>query len=361
MTVYSYKCPNCGASLKYNPEEEKLSCEYCSSSFTKEEIDLYLLNNPDKIEKTVEEVEKEELNSNEKEDFENNVIHGYTCNNCGAEVVTDDTTLTTFCYYCHSPVVIVERGLGSFKPDYIIPFKISENEAKENFLKWAKSKRYVPKSFYSSSQLSKITGMYLPYWSVEADYDVEIRGKGYNDEIKVAGDYEIKTTNEYDIDTTGNITIDDVSELAYSKVERNKMDSITPYNFKEKEDFKFYYLNGFFSEIYDIEREDITPIIDGRLEDYKNGLLNNITSKYQRVKLSNNKIEEVNRKWNYVLLPTWMLTYKYNDEMYVFTMNGQTSKFYGDLPIDKKLVRRDQFIAAIIIFILALIGGYFLW
>lgn len=370
MTVYSYKCPNCAGSLIYKPEEAKLICEYCKSTFTKEEIDLYLKNNPDKIEKTVEEVNQEkadesvvseEVHETDSEEIKKEVIHGYNCNNCGAEVVTDDTTLTTYCYYCHSPVVITERARGSFRPDYLIPFKISEKQAKENFLKWAKSKRYVPKSFYSSSQLEKITGMYLPYWSVNVDYNLDVQGKGYNDERRVTGEYEVTTTNEFNIDTTGNLEIDDVSELAYSKVERTNLDSITPYNFEEKVDFNFYYLNGFFSEIYDIDKSDLTPIIDTRLEEYKNGILKNITSKYQRVKLTSNKIEETDRKWKYVLLPTWMLTYKYNDKMYVYTMNGQTSKFYGELPIDKKLVMRDQFITAIIIFILTLIGGYFLW
>ena len=370
MSVYSYKCPNCAGSLIYKPEKAKLTCEYCKSTFTKEEIDLYLKNNPDKIEKTVEEVNHEQLyesleskknHENKSEDINSEIIHGYICNNCGAEVVTDGTTLTTFCYYCHSPVVITERAIDKFRPDYLIPFKISEKQAKENFLKWAKSKRYVPKSFYSSSQLEKITGVYLPYWSVNVDYDIDIKGKGYNDETHVSGDYVIKTTNEFNIDTTGSLKIDGVSELAYTKVDRTNLDSITPYNFAEKVDFNFYYLNGFFSEIYDIEKKDLAPIIDTRLQEYKNGILKNIISKYERVSLMSNKIEETDRKWKYVLLPTWILTYKYNNNIYVYTMNGQTSKFYGELPIDKKLLMRDQFITAIIIFILTLIGGYFLW
>lgn len=39
MTVVSYKCPNCGAELEFDPKTQKFGCEYCSSQFTKEELD----------------------------------------------------------------------------------------------------------------------------------------------------------------------------------------------------------------------------------------------------------------------------------------------------------------------------------
>ena len=38
----------------------------------------------------------------------------------------------------------------------------------------------------------------------------------------------------------------------------------------------------------------------------------------------------------YVLLPVWILNTRYHGEDYLFAMNGQTGKFVGNLPIDKK-------------------------
>ena len=37
MEVITYKCPNCGGDLTFDPASGKYKCEYCLSSFTQEE------------------------------------------------------------------------------------------------------------------------------------------------------------------------------------------------------------------------------------------------------------------------------------------------------------------------------------
>ena len=37
----------------------------------------------------------------------------------------------------------------------------------------------------------------------------------------------------------------------------------------------------------------------------------------------------------YAFLPVWVLNTKYKDQNYLFTMNGQTGKLVGDLPVSK--------------------------
>ena len=39
MAIVSYKCPNCGGDLGFDPESQKLKCDYCLSTFDKEEIE----------------------------------------------------------------------------------------------------------------------------------------------------------------------------------------------------------------------------------------------------------------------------------------------------------------------------------
>ena len=43
-------------------------------------------------------------------------------------------------------------------------------------------------------------------------------------------------------------------------------------------------------------------------------------------------------KISYALLPVWVLSTKYKDEIYTFAMNGQTGKFVGYLPMDNGTV-----------------------
>ena len=39
MSAVSYKCPNCGGELTFDPQTQKYKCEYCFSYFTEEELE----------------------------------------------------------------------------------------------------------------------------------------------------------------------------------------------------------------------------------------------------------------------------------------------------------------------------------
>ena len=43
---------------------------------------------------------------------------------------------------------------------------------------------------------------------------------------------------------------------------------------------------------------------------------------------------------HYALLPVWMLHTRWQDQDFLFAMNGQTGKLVGDLPCDKKKLNR---------------------
>ena len=36
MALVSYKCPNCGGSVVFDPKKQKFCCEFCMSEFTEE-------------------------------------------------------------------------------------------------------------------------------------------------------------------------------------------------------------------------------------------------------------------------------------------------------------------------------------
>ena len=46
-------------------------------------------------------------------------------------------------------------------------------------------------------------------------------------------------------------------------------------------------------------------------------------------------VDEDLKEVSYALLPVWMLHTKWNNQDFLFAMNGQTGKLIGDLPIDK--------------------------
>ena len=86
----------------------------------------------------------------------------YQCPSCGAEIVTEETTAATFCYYCHNPVVISGKLEGRYRPDYVVPFEMDRNKAEEIFKSWIRRKKYVPKDFYSPKQIEMMEEFIIP-------------------------------------------------------------------------------------------------------------------------------------------------------------------------------------------------------
>lgn len=66
-------------------------------------------------------------------------------------------------------------------------------------------------------------------------------------------------------------------------------------------------------------------------------------------------------KWQYMLLPAWVMTYQYHGETYYYAVNGQTGKVCGRLPLSKaRLAILFGGVTAAVAAVAGLIGGIFL-
>ena len=164
MEIITHKCPNCGGALTFDPSDQKFHCPYCFSIFTEEEVTAFEEKQKEATMQTDEQRIVEETASPPPE----NTMSLFLCPSCGAEIVTDETTAATYCYFCHNPVVLSGRLSGDFLPNKVLPFKIEKEEAVKQFLDWTKKKWFVPPYFFDQKQIEKLTGVYFPYWVVNA-------------------------------------------------------------------------------------------------------------------------------------------------------------------------------------------------
>ena len=188
-------------------------------------------------------------------------------------------------------------------PNKIIPFKIDKDQAKEIFLKWVGRKRFIPDDFTSSSQLEKITGIYLPSWWVDYVADVDYLGEGRNIRVWRAGDLEYTETKKYEIVRRGKIDMNNVSELAFTKINKDLLNGIGPYDESEAIPFSKPYLSGFFAEQYDLGKEKIEPSIKNQVNQYYNNLIRDSIQGYNSTRTIKNQIDIEAKSWNYTLLP----------------------------------------------------------
>lgn len=345
MSLLNYKCPSCGASITYDPNKDMGHCEYCGSTFTLEELEDY-----------AKEMEEASPASQSEEE-----ILSYTCDNCGAEVVSDTTTSATFCYYCHSPVILQRQLAGDFKPDYIIPFAIDKKKAQETFLSWASKQKYVPASFTDSSHLEKITGLYLPYWMGDAKTDVNVSGIGTRTKVYTQGSTEYTEHEDYSVEARGVFDIKNIPELAFTQIDGDLVKSVDDFTSAELRDFSMLYLSGFFSERYDIDRDKAENKILTRAKDYAKSYVDGQFSGYDSVRKTQDQVDTNIDRMSYVLMPTWVLTYQYLDKNYVYMLNGVTGKAYGELPIDKVKLGITSGLIFGVITGLMILGGLLIW
>lgn len=349
MATATYKCPNCGGGLKFDPDIQKSRCEFCLSTFTDSELAKLSQAIDDKAKKAAE------------AESEHSHLKGYTCDSCGAEVVTEETTSATFCYYCHNPVLLTERLTGDFKPTRIVPFTYDREKATDAFLKWAKKRKFVPKTFYSNSQLEKITGVYLPYWMADVEADVDILGKGINRRTWRVGDTEYTEHKEFAIARQGKIDVNNVHEVAMRKIDKGLIDSISPYDETSAIDFSMSYLSGFLAEKYDIPKDEVQPALEEKAREFSRLLVQESIGSYDQVQLERDQLDLTIKGWNYALLPAWIMTYIFKGKTYVYAVNGQTGKAHGELPVDTPKLSLTAILVGLGVLALAILGGAFLW
>ena len=352
MSVTSYKCPNCGAEIKFDPELQKGKCDFCLSEFTIDEIEK--LNNSKN-----DHIKAENLEQDYNEEWDNigERTRMYLCPRCGAEIVADINTTATFCCYCHGPVVLNDKFNGEFKPSKVIPFKIDKYKAIENFIEWSKKKWFLPKEFSSHKQLEKITGIYIPFWLVDSNVTGQMSARGKKIKTWVSGDYKYTKTDIYNIYREASLTFNNVPGNASSKMDNNVMESIEPYDSKGFKEFSTAYLPGFFSEKYDKTKEEVLPLIENKIKIGTNDILRNSINGYSIVDVVGTHENFNKTSCNYALMPIWMMTYSLGGKNYIFAMNGQTGKVFGALPVSKGKMFILFLVIFIIVFLLVFIGG----
>lgn len=345
MSIKSFKCPSCGAGLSFKPELGKFRCDFCLSEYTEAEIsDLY---KEDKI-KVGSLLDQSQLTS-------------YNCNNCGAVVVTDDTTTSTYCYYCHNPVILSDRLKGEFLPDKMIPFSIGKEKAQTIFLDWVKDFKFLPQDFTSTSQLEKITGLYLPYWWLDCESEVDYLGRLKQEKVSQKNNIEKTEVSTYEIIRKARVVINNAEHLAFNKIDESLLNGIAPYDEDKAVAFSMPYLSGFFAEQYNIGHEEVKSKIENDVKaNCKTLVLESVKDKKNLTEISS-KVEIKETDVNYTLLPAWILTYQYGSKTYVFAVNGQSGKSFGELPLDSKKLALFSLIIFVLVAALMLLGGMWIW
>jgi len=337
LAVLTYKCPACGSALSFDPQSGQYVCTHCESLYDEAQL------------QSVQEA---------PEEMGGAVV--YACPNCGGEVVTEETTAASFCYYCHSPVVLKGRLSGDWKPDGVLPFTVTKEQAQQAFLTWAGKKRFTPTGFSAQKYIDKITGVYYPYWVTDVAFEALFEGRGQNSTTVTTSERIITTTKHYHVLRRARMAFKNLVRPALQKQDRLLADGVHPYRLKDVEAFKESYLAGFQAERRDVDSQSVQESVAREAADYGKNM---IRPKGQYQALSGDtQVSDLQMTHRYVLLPAWVVTYKApGGKIHSYIVNGQTEKTCGVLPVSKgKLMGMGAAVLAAVT-LLGCIGGYLLW
>lgn len=330
MEAVEYKCPNCAADLKFDPESQKLSCEYCLSSFTMDELR--------KIKKAAGEALPSENEIRTQQEFEEHT-NLYHCSSCGAQIMCDDQQTALFCYYCHNPVILSGKMTGEYKPSKIIGFKLNKDRALNTFRNWLQKRSFVPDDFRSEQQLEKVTGLYVPFWVADCEIKADFSAIGKQIHSWTSGSYQYTETKEFSVKRRGTIIAGGIPADGESKIDDLLMESIEPFNYDDLQPFSMSYLTGFFADKYDVDKAQVFPRIKTRASQAGKQVIRSSIGSYASLTVNTEQYNIMKTDWEYMMLPVWFMTYNYKDKIYEFAINGQTGKLAGTPPLDKQKLR----------------------
>ncbi len=344
--VTNYKCPACTGPIHFDSASGKMVCDYCDSVFEVSEIeDLYKDENAAAAlnQEITDPDDKWELEGSE-ELAESSGVRAYNCPSCGAELICDETTAATSCPYCGNPTIIPSSLAGALKPDYIIPFALDKEKAKEALREHFKGKKLLPKQFAEENHLDEIKGIYVPFWVFDAESRADAEFSATKVRTWSDSEFDYTETRYYLLDRCGRAFFDNIPVDGSKKMSDELMESLEPFDLSQAVDFKTSYLSGYFADKYDVSAETCVETANSRVKKSAMDLLYSTTGGYLSVTKNRGRVRVSNGKAKYVLLPVWILNLSWNGEKFLFAMNGQTGKFIGNLPVDNKLAWKMRLI-----------------
>lgn len=335
---YSFPCARCGAQLRYAPGQTRMTCNYCGF-----EQDIP----PQTAQARARATQELDLAKGLRDDLASGdmvEVRTTTCPNCGAKVEISGATFATECPFCATPLVLDAGTLRQIRPQALVPFALTEAEARKAMISWMGSLWFAPGTLLEYARKGRaMNGVYVPFWTFDADtasrYSGE-RGEYYYEtrsvQVRVNGRMEtrqeqVRRTRWYSASGRVARGFDDVLIMASRSLPEQLGDGLTPWDLGALAPYSPEFLAGFQAEGYTVSLADGNDEARNRMSDViREDVRRDIGGDEQRIR-------SVDTDWSdetfkHILLPIWTAAYKYNGKSYRFLVNGQTGEVQGERP-----------------------------
>jgi Zn finger protein HypA/HybF involved in hydrogenase expression len=333
-----FSCPSCGGESQWNPAKKLLICPFCGTT------------SPANVELTT---------SGEEKIVEHDLVaalrgipdsaRGWQaaktsvkCQSCQAISVFDATRVGQRCDFCGSSALVpYEEIKEAFRPESLLPMKISETQVRDAIRQWYGSRWFAPNKLKRAALTDTVKGLYIPYWT----FDAQVHG----DWTAESGYYYYET--EYYTDANGKQQsrqvqkvrwvpsagsldhfFDDELVPASRGVQPEMLRKVEPFpTTKELVPYNAGFLSGWVVERYQIDLVNAAKVARDEMEREMYGLCSaQVPGDTQR----NLQVDSdySRQTFKHILAPIWLLTYNYGARNFQVVINGYTGAIAGKYP-----------------------------
>ncbi len=366
-TATTLPCGQCGAELEFNPGASQLKCGYCGHT---QQIEV-------KAGAAVVEYDLQDAIARYLGHCKHVPTHGrreVKCQDCGADIIVEAGTVTARCDYCGGKRIIEdELPPGVLQPEGLLSFQFKPPDALERFRKWLRGgdgfwgrlwvRLVRPRALQQRANVEDLHGVYVPFWT----YDTQSHSRW----TAQAGYYYYVTQTYRDsqgrtqtrqvrkvrwVWTNGQRRdfFDDwlvcASRQYYGSDLAALMKKIEPFPTQAVVPYDAGYLAGFRAERYSLDLKQGWEIA-------RNGIMDVCRSRCAGdVPGDTHRFLEVRttfwgQSFKHVLLPVYVMAYRFKDKPYNVLINGATGVVKGGAPLSWVKV------TILVAVLLVLIGG----
>ena len=281
-------CPNCGAPASFDIVRQQYVCGYCGGQVgIKEAL---------QEKQGFRELHKGKMNDSLK----SYRLMQANCSGCGATLVFEENEALSNCAFCGRSLVRTEYLSAKNMPESVIPFRVTEKEAKNLLEKWCGENKGKAEARKLKSLIPELKGFYLPYELVRGPVHMTVsrmdRGSRYDCEGFINDEFVNRS----------------------EQLDNLLLDGMEPFDLDEITEFDFAYVAGQRVKISDISDKDLeSRVKEETAQTYTPSLSKTMETKVLDV---NADVDSAFR------LPTLLPAYYISDGDLMAAVNGQTGK-----------------------------------
>jgi DNA-directed RNA polymerase subunit RPC12/RpoP len=326
-------CAQCGAVLSYAPGTQELTCAYCGHG------NRIAVASTEIVEECLEAALAEGAATAPVEE-----TRTVKCNSCAAEFSFDPDRHAGSCPFCgHS--IVTDTGLHRhLKPAALLPFTITDREARQRVRQWLHSLWFAPNRLkkYARDE-GRLAGVYLPYWTFDSFTRTRYRGQRgdfYMVPVQVRTNVNGRMVTRTQMvqkvrwrPVSGEVSrhFDDVLVLASHSLPSWITDRLEPWDLGDLKPYTPEFIAGFQAEAYQIGLDDGFAAASAKMQariaaDVRLA----IGGDMQQIERMD--VRHSNRTFKHILLPCWLGAYLFGGKSYRLCVNARTGAVEGERP-----------------------------